>query len=146
MRIINSFLFVFLIFISLSVLNCETETESESDFPRTIHIEGVVTYQSDGSPAEKVTVQIWRWENDWDDWDDDFNEILATGYIYSIATDYTNEEGEYKIVYNLKDDEHCRGNGFCNIRAYKVGYIHENWPALGVHCTEDIQIINFQLY
>ena len=113
------------------MLNCETE----SDSPRNIHVKGVITYQSDGSPAEKVTVQMWRWENDWDDRDDDFSKILPTGYMYTIATDYTNEEGEYKIVYNLKDDECCWGNGFCNIRAYKAGYIHENWPAVGVHCT-----------
>jgi hypothetical protein len=142
MRIFSSFLFIFLILISLSVLSCKTE----SDPPRTIHVEGVVKYQADGSPAEKVTVQLWRWEYDWDDGDDDFSKILPIDYICTIASDYTNEGGEYKIVYNLKDDEFCLENGFCNIRASTAGYIHENWPAVGVHCTKDIQIINFQLY
>ncbi len=142
MRIFNSFQLALLILIILSAFSCDLE----SDSPRTIHIEGIVTYQSDGSPAEKVTVQMWRWENDFDDWDDDFSKILSTEYMYSIATDYTNEDGEYKIVYNLKDNEYCLGNGFCNIRASKAGYKHKNWPAVSVHCTEDIQIINFQLY
>ncbi|MCK4558661.1 MAG: hypothetical protein KAV45_02685 [Calditrichia bacterium] len=139
----NYILYILLLVIVFSSWKCK----SESDYPRTIHIEGIIKYQSDGSPVDSVTVQMWRWEDNWDDdWGDGLYKLKLDEYMYTITSTQTNEEGGYQIVYNLKDNEYCSENGFCFIRAWKVGYLHDGWPGLGVHCTEEVQNINFQLY
>ncbi len=133
----NSLFFASLILITLSSINCV----NVFDYPKIIQVTGIVTYQSDGSPVDRALVHMWQY-----DFGDDINEIGFQPYMHTVARTWTNEDGEYKIIHTLKEFEHCSGDIFSNIRAYKVGYLHDNWLNVDVYCREDLQHINFQLY
>jgi len=133
----NSLFFASLILITLSSINCV----NVFDYPKIIQVTGIVTYQSDGSPVDRALVHMWQY-----DFGDDINEIGFQPYMHTVARTWTNEDGEYKIIHSLKDPEHCCGDIFSNIHAYKFGYLHNDWLNVKVYCTEELQNIHFQLF
>jgi hypothetical protein len=107
--------------------------ENSPPWPSTnLQIEGEVTDLESGQPIENATVSLHKWL--WDGQED----LASTG---------TNSEGYYHIAYEFM--EYCDSSTKFIIRAAKEGYYqfskltgpHEDAP----RCTEDLQIIHFQL-
>ena len=107
---------------------CGSPEEPESPWPTwMIHIEGVAT-DLKNKPIEgaKITVYCYEW-----------------GVTYKeYFTAETNQDGYYSIYQSLE----CPGDSkIGSIKAEKIGYKTVYSYDKGPYCTDELQIINFQL-
>lgn len=113
------------LFIAIVLVACEKQTPVGPDSKILLHLEGVVTDKTYGSPINNASVSLHE----------------STGFgSYNKANVRTNQKGQYSLYYSIKEtDDFFRG---VYLVAWKTGYLEKSAK---VKRTANIQIINFQL-
>jgi len=120
-----------MLFLVIFLPLCKKETPTEPVVPIImLHIEGVVTSTYTDQPISDVKIQL-------------FSASMYSNDVTIYFTTYTDEQGFYSVTYGYQDS--CDSLKSKLFKASKDGMKMLNPGYKGIRCTEELQIINFQL-
>lgn len=119
-----------MLFLVIFLPLCKKETPTEPVVPIImLHIEGVVTSTYTDQPISDVKIQL-------------FTASMYSNDVTIYFTTYTDEQGFYSVTYGYQDS--CDSLKFKWFKASKDGKEMVMFNE-AIRCTEELQIINFQL-